>query len=281
MSPETRHRPPRTTTYDPVFIIQVLRDAEAMGNPSAANLHGVDRNTLWSWRKKQRDSGGAWPSPEDVRSWHARQRLRAQWRRTRHARIAGSANSLVDATGTQRRLRALFANGWTWEQLGARLGGDKNRAWRLAHDDRQAFRSTVEKVAALYEELSMIRPEGWVAERSRNYARKNGWAPPLAWDNIDDPTAQPAGMDICTRGDCAGPIKALGLCATHYRDNAAAHVDDPVLVDRILAGQWRQPCAPTIKAEVCRRWVAGGRSLAELERLTGWKPERYYRVSAA
>jgi hypothetical protein len=56
------------------------------------------------------------------------------------------------------------------------------------------------QVAALYDDLSMTPPpetnqrERIAASRSRNFARQRGWAPPLAWDDIDNDEA-PATVD--------------------------------------------------------------------------------------
>lgn len=57
------------------------------------------------------------------------------------------------------------------------------------------------------------------------------------------------------------------------------HEVDDALVRRILDGDYKTPCNPAEKREVLRRWTAGGRSAAELGRLTGWRPERYFRTS--
>jgi ParB family transcriptional regulator, chromosome partitioning protein len=54
----------------------------------------------------------------------------------------------------------------------------------------------------------------------------------------------------------------------------AAEIDE-VVVDRILSGDYKTLATRAEKVEVVRRWTAGGRSAAELARLTGWKTERY------
>lgn len=63
-----------------------------------------------------------------------------------------------------------------------------------------------------------------------------------------------------------------------YRPRIERHEIDEVVVLRILSGEWRLRGNPAEKAEVCRRWVATGRSLAQLAVLTGWKVERYYLI---
>lgn len=86
----------------------------------------------------------------------------------------------------------------------------------------------------------------WARSYARTVAKKNGWLPPLAWDDIDrdpePPTAEPVYLD-------------------------------EVVVDRILAGD-RLDATPAERAEVVRRWLNTGRPLADLERLTGWNGAR-------
>lgn len=54
---------------------------------------------------------------------------------------------------------------------------------------------------------------------------------------------------------------------------------DHAAVERILGGDWRLKIYdPNTKVEVCRRWVSSGRSLRQLELLTGWATHRYFRV---
>ena len=52
-------------------------------------------------------------------------------------------------------------------------------------------RRTAEKVARLYDELSMVAGP---STRATTEAKRKGWAPPLAWDeeDLDDPAAKPA-----------------------------------------------------------------------------------------
>jgi hypothetical protein len=113
-------------------------------------------------------------------------------------RSHGTAFS-VDPTGTQRRIKALVALGWTMSELDRRLGRH-NTCCELIYGDPKRIRSiTAAKIAALYETLSMRLPpqttrhERINATRSRNLAVRNDWPPPLAWDNIDDPDEQPHG----------------------------------------------------------------------------------------
>ena len=56
---------------------------------------------------------------------------------------------------------------------------------------------TARTVSAMYDRLSMQpAPESITAARTRLWASRKGFAPPLAWDDetIDDPMAEPAGL---------------------------------------------------------------------------------------
>jgi hypothetical protein len=52
-------------------------------------------------------------------------------------------------------------------------------------------RNVAEAILALYDDLSMTPADGPGAWRALSDARKHGWAPPLAWDDIDDPNETP------------------------------------------------------------------------------------------
>ncbi|MDF2915950.1 MAG: hypothetical protein K0S70_167 [Microbacterium sp.] len=106
----------------------------------------------------------------------------------------------IDSTGTARKLQALIALGWSGPMLGERLGVTRARVGHLArHTHPTVTRPIHNQVDALYRELCMTPPptetkaEHAAYLRALTAARKRGWAPPLAWDNIDDPTDRPQG----------------------------------------------------------------------------------------
>lgn len=106
--------------------------------------------------------------------------------------------TVIDATGTRRRLQALVATGWSISKLADRLGWTPANLARLIKSERTIV-ATARAVRALYDELWNHAPpedthrDRIAASRARNYARANGWVPPLAWDDdrIDDPDARP------------------------------------------------------------------------------------------
>lgn len=97
----------------------------------------------------------------------------------------------IDATGTRRRLQALAVNGWPHRLLAAQLGADAKGTLTVQNGTtRTVRRATAHAVAALYDELW---DQPGPSRRSRTCALRNGWLPPLAWDDdtIDDPQATP------------------------------------------------------------------------------------------
>ncbi|MGW6946133.1 hypothetical protein ACWGHD_04320 [Streptomyces xanthophaeus] len=105
----------------------------------------------------------------------------------------------TDATGTQRRLQALAALGWSITPLGPRCGVRPDQLRRI-HLQQLVRGDTAVAVAALYDELRSKRPEdngitkGKAAQFRREAAEKR-WPPPKYWDRfpgaIDDPHFMP------------------------------------------------------------------------------------------
>lgn len=102
--------------------------------------------------------------------------------------------TLVDATGTRRRVQALAALGWPIGELTKRLGLT-DRGLSFMYAGTTVTPATAQAVAVLYDELCWT--EG-PSEIAKNRAQRKGWATPLAWDDdeIDDPAAQPKGAVV-------------------------------------------------------------------------------------
>lgn len=95
----------------------------------------------------------------------------------------------VPALGATRRIRALLALGWRHDDIAA-LTGRKNHTYAMqaTHRIRAEHWRDIDDA---FERLSGRRgPSELVATRSRRL----GYAPPLAWDDIDDPNEQPTGV---------------------------------------------------------------------------------------
>lgn len=104
----------------------------------------------------------------------------------------------IDSTGTQRRLQALITIGWSQARLAKQLGMQPSNFGYLMNSDQCTVKRALD-VRALYNTRWNQAQVGtdWhskaAATRARNYAKTNGWAPPMAWDDdsIDDPNTVP------------------------------------------------------------------------------------------
>lgn len=93
----------------------------------------------------------------------------------------------VSRVGSVRRIQALLFMGWSHAAMYERSGVRTQMV--LAQQGRWVTRSTHDKVAALYDAL-WSKPG--TSAHARTWARKLGYAPPLAWDDIDR-DAEPQG----------------------------------------------------------------------------------------
>lgn len=165
----------------------------------------------------------------------------------------GLAQTTIPAIGTQRRIRALTAMGWTGRQIAEKSG------WSLGtircfnrSEHTQVYTGTHIRMVEVFEEWCMTPGP---SNAARAAARRLGYALPLEWDYtpgphfIDDPDAT--------------PYRSTALSGKHD-----GHVDE-VLVQRALAGV-RVNSNQQEKAEITRRWTANGGSLAELIRIQHW-----------
>jgi hypothetical protein len=126
------------------------------------------------------------------------------------------------------------------------------------------YLSTAREIAELYDRLSMTLPDTstvarqQIVSRNRNLAARLGYATPLAWDDIDLDEAPQAEPAVGRRLDV-----------------------DEVLVERVLGGDWplARKANHAERRAVVLAWASRGGSTFELGRRTGWKPERYARVS--
>lgn len=99
----------------------------------------------------------------------------------------------LDGTGTIRRLQALQAIGWSLADMAARLGCSSSNLVQISRETMVRAK-TARAVRDLYAELwDKQPPVGYSRTIALKRAAANGWPPPAAWDNIDDPNAEPQG----------------------------------------------------------------------------------------
>lgn len=123
---------------------------------------------------------------------------RAEWRyrKTRKLRHLRGDAPMVPSIGAVRRVQALQALGWTGPQIAEAAGLSLNSMRSMQYHAAETVRAaTAKKIAAAFDAMCMTRPEGHYANRARSMAARRGWAPPLAWDDIDDPNERPKGID--------------------------------------------------------------------------------------
>lgn len=104
----------------------------------------------------------------------------------------------VKSLGAMRRLQSLQALGWSVGALSERLDYARGNVRLLVNGRRDWITSDVDqRIRRLWDELCMTLPPAetkWDRAgitRARRTAEAKGWAPPLAWNDIDDPNEQP------------------------------------------------------------------------------------------
>lgn len=161
------------------------------------------------------------------------------------ARSYGRAEPFVPNTGTRRRIQALIALGWRHSDMHERCGITTHVA--LHQKGNWVTRTTHDAIRSLYADLCMT-PGPSTASRGR--AARLGYAPPLAWDDIDH--------DPAPNTPDPGPERDI----------------DQVAIARRLAGDTTIRLNRAEKAEALTQWRASGRPLSAFERTTGINPHR-------
>lgn len=133
-----------------------------------------------------------------VRHWHRGEQVcepcgvaaRRTRKRNRLRALAGEP-ATVPKLGIRRRVRALMAIGWTYRQIAEEAGVSLSTLRDLARG-RRTYWAVATAIAAAYDRLSDTpAPPGRNATYVITIARRNGWPPPSAWMDIDDPDEQP------------------------------------------------------------------------------------------
>ncbi|MCX5365875.1 hypothetical protein OG864_45075 [Streptomyces sp. NBC_00124] len=95
----------------------------------------------------------------------------------------------IDPTGTIRRIQALAAIGWPIASTAEKAGYTPSYLFNIiAGRIPTVPRDVAHRFATIYRQYSS---HPGTSEFARSSARRNGWHGPLAWDDIDNPAAQP------------------------------------------------------------------------------------------
>lgn len=167
--------------------LRALSEA-GIGLKQAARLAGVSSGTVSNLMYGKTNSDGrVRPASKRCRPHIAAKLLAVQVDRDRLTDA-----STIPAVGTQRRVQALAAAGWSIAAQAARVGRTTANYGYLLTAQSVTVR-TARQVAALYDDLTGTAPVGPVAKKTRAWARRNGWHGAGAWDDatINDPAALP------------------------------------------------------------------------------------------
>ena len=217
--------------------VQTLR-AAGIGLDQIAKLAEVSASHVRQLIYQRRDGR---PPIQRVRPATAERLLRV------HVSTANRApRSHLDATGTRRRLQALVAIGWTPSRLAAEMGRSTPEL-RRSMTSARVTATTAQQVRDLYERLWDVRPphatsaQRAAIDTSRAYARRHGWLPPLAWDDIDTDPHRPDDIQL---------------------DNAP----DEIAIERAIAGDGIRldHLTPAEQDEVVRRLTQRGSSIRDI-----------------
>ncbi|MFS4103831.1 hypothetical protein [Streptomyces sp. PD-S100-1] len=125
----------------------------------------------------------------------------------------------VDATGTRRRIQALLAVGHTIVGIATESSVDHSVINDILNGCENVRGMTADRIAAAYDWLAQQPPttdRKSSATVSRKRAQREGWAPPICWndDHIDDPTATPDWTGHCgtDRGWWLHRLETIPVC---------------------------------------------------------------------
>lgn len=133
-------------------------------------------------------------------------------------------SALISPRGTRRRIQALTALGYSLSAQAHILGYSKENIRQVLKNDSVMVRTHLQ-IAELYERLSAHpAPASQPRSRSVNWAKKNGWVPPLAWDDIDaDPEPpKPPKFDAQKMSVVGRELRVAELHALRWSDGRIA-----------------------------------------------------------
>lgn len=126
-----------------------------------------------------------------------------------------SGGALIPSRGTQRRVQALVARGWSQAKIGALVDVTPGNFWRVMKADSVTAKFAL-TVMAVYDRLWNTPPpnEEWrdriAFSRSLNYAAERRWVAPFGWDDIDLDVTPPLPDDADGVDDVAVELAMSG-----------------------------------------------------------------------
>lgn len=201
----------------------------AIGRPSLMHGPEVDRARArvrsfkargMTYAEMERQSGVAWRTIAWLAEENRQGIRRSTWEPLMRLEfVPGGRGSLIDPTGTRRRIKAMWADGFPLPWISEQIGRQTRYVQHMIHDEKSnsgVSYPTWEAVSALYEKVDGCQPEDFgiitrSAKFSRTFAFKRGYDPRSCWDpdTIDDPQALPEYTGHC------GTEQGYQI---HYRD---------------------------------------------------------------
>lgn len=151
----------------------------------------------------------------------------------------------VDARGARRRVQALMTLGWSQSEIARRLGMSQNQLWEIAERLEVITEGVAERVAELYEELWNVRPvpttrgERVSVSHALGRAKRLGYAPPMAWDDIDLDEGPQTGIEVDV-DDARVALAVDGVrveLTTREREEVVRELNARGLLDTAIAQQ--------------------------------------------
>lgn len=151
------------------------------------------------WRHMK--STGAEKTPcEPCRKAQREYRMKRYREKKRLGPGAVEATHTTSNLGAVRRIEALMFMGWTANSIGAiafpeshESRGERSAA-TLVYAVRHKPRITYETALRIHRAYTALSHRKGPSTRTANWARSKGYAPPCAWDRIDDPKDYPKGV---------------------------------------------------------------------------------------
>lgn len=176
----------------------------------------------------------------------------------------------VTPVGYTRRMRALMWLGYSAPRIAAEAGLDKETVKKCLQRPPSVVKvESRRKIHQAYERLSLSLPtaddrfERAQITRAQGTARRKGWLPPLAWDNIDDPNERPS-HNVREHNTPATLQQRIDMAAVWRL------VDDGVRVRQLTSAEAR---------EAYQILAARGLTGREIERRYGINATRYWEVA--
>jgi len=171
----------REAADEAIALVRYWHDIWGLSAESIADAAGLNRSTVAPYM---------WPENHHKDRQYVHPETLDALRNLDIDRVPG--DRWISVHGTRRRLEALQLAGWSQLFVAQKLGITRQAVSQIKSRWDRVTADTARAVAALYDEYGMRQGPSL---KARTWAIKGGYAPALAWDDIDDPEAKPQGIE--------------------------------------------------------------------------------------